>query len=895
MELTNKNNKSKKTIDMPNMVYGKVPPQAKELEEAVLGALMLERMAFTTIVDILQPICFYVDSHQKIFKVIIDLDRKSSPIDILTVIEELKFQEILDVVGGPYAISKLTDKVVSGANIEAHARIIYQKWLQRLVIQHCGQLIKDAYEDSIDPFDLVDSMVKMNDAIAQKYVKEEASYESLVMRTVKNILEYDPNKMNGMPSGFVSLDKIIDFFINGLLYVIAARPSMGKTAYLIQLVENLTKSRYSNDGTGTIIKNKPVGIIELETHDEGFIQRQIGNKTKINTRAFKTGDVSEEDKGKIIEAAEELLDKGIVADFSPTSNSSEIRLKAKRWKAKHDIGILLIDYLQYIDADDQRIPRERQVATISKSLAGLAKELAIPVIAFAQLSREVYKRADKRPQMSDLRECLSIETSFIYCQENIQSNVLSQMNLLSLSKDGIMPMESNNIPKKSNNVFRLTLKTGRFIDCTANHNILTCEGYKPLKEITTQDVIAVAKNWDIKAEGFKEARFVGWMLGNGCMYGYNVPSFITFDEAVSEKFVKFIENKFGFSPKSHKHYQSAVYQWDITKDSVRVPGGNPVTIWLKGNDLWGRKAKDKYIPDCIMSKLDNKSVKELLGGLWETDGSITMGKKYSLSYSTTSYILGEQIIYLLARLGIIGYIDNGYLSKKATTKCFKIVISNSSDISIFRDQISLSGEKGRKLKKLFVSERQSYMNNKLSRRTTLQIASILNKTKEARIQTHGTRTLTIPLLQKYIHLDSISSYKWLVSDTFFWDGVDNIEELGVVKVFDRSVPKTNNYIVNGIIVHNSGHIEQDARCVIFLHRPEYYGEIQDAETGESLVGITEVIVAKNNEGNTGKTKLKMIKEYSCFEEIEEDGFYKPIKLPTKSGDFDAGFATAPDF
>lgn len=411
MDLTNlnKDRKAKRksgTLEISTMMYGKVPPQAKDLEEAILGAVMIEKDCFYLVKDILEAECFYVESHQRIFKAMYDMDVKHMPIDILTVCEELKFREELDLVGGPYYVTKLTNSVVSAANIEMHCRIVKQKFFQRKVIDYCGILIGDAYEDSVDPLELVTNMISNNDEMLTKYLPNDVLYEKVVSKVIDKIFNYDPNKLHGIPTGFKSLDRVIDFFIDGLFYVIAARPAMGKTAFLIQLVENLTKEIIRN---GQLVKQDPIGVIELETHDEAFVHRQLANTSGINSRKFKRGDLTDEEKQKLEEAANELLNKGIVIDFTPTSTINQIRIKAKSWKRKFNIRMLLVDYLQFIESDDYRMPRERQVAVISKGLAGLAKELAIPVVAFAQLSREVYKRADKRPQLSDLRESGSIE------------------------------------------------------------------------------------------------------------------------------------------------------------------------------------------------------------------------------------------------------------------------------------------------------------------------------------------------------------------------------------------------------------------------------------------------------------------------------------------------------
>jgi replicative DNA helicase len=379
------------------------------------------------------------------------------------------------------------------------------------------------------------------------------------------------------------------------------------------------------------------------------------------------------------------------------------------------------------------------------------------------------------------------------------------------------------------------------------------------------------------------------MLGNGCMYGYNVPSFITNDLTISNKFCQFIQAKFGFLTKPHAHLKSKVYQWDITKNNVRVPNGNPVTNWLKENDLWANKAKDKHIPNWFMESCDEKSICELIQGLWETDGNIAIGQSEIISYATTSLLLANQILYLLAKIGVIACIDNGYKSKKATTPCYKITILSNDQKRRFISKIALEGYKGVKLSKLNINTTQSNALDKLNRDTTVEISKILHKNKsKQRVQIHGNRRLAknnfINVLEENQKL--LEKYKWIASDSIFWDSVSSINEIGVRPVFDRSVPVSNNFVVNGIIVHNSGAIEQEADMVMFLHRLEYYGILQD-ESGNSTKGVANLIIAKHRNGALTNINLNFNSNNVSFSNNEN--VYSPIPKTQKSNYDDLPF------
>src|SRR5207342_3255301 len=271
MELTNLNkdrkNRRKPSIDLSTMVYGKLPPQAKDLEEAVLGAVMLEKSAFDTVVEILKPECFYVDAHQRIFKAFQSLTQQSMPIDMLTVVEELKSKEELEEVGGPYYITRLTNAVVSTANIEAHARIILQKFIQRELIRISGEIISDAYEDSTDVFDLLDDSESKLFEITNNHLRKNFDpIDRILVKTIQRIedLRHKNEDITGIPSGFTSLDRVTYGWQNTDLVILAARPSVGKTAFALNLARNAALHP---------TKPTPVGLFSLEMSAGQLVQR----------------------------------------------------------------------------------------------------------------------------------------------------------------------------------------------------------------------------------------------------------------------------------------------------------------------------------------------------------------------------------------------------------------------------------------------------------------------------------------------------------------------------------------------------------------------------------------------------------------------------------------------
>ncbi len=438
MDVTNLNKdrkaRRKTAPDLSNMVYGKVPPQAKELEEAVLGAIMLEKGAFDNVSEILRPECFYLDANQRIFRAMQALTARSAPIDLLTVVEELKSREELELVGGAYYVTRLTNTVVSTANIEAHARIVLQKFLQRELIRMSGEVISEAYEESADVFDLLDHAETKLFEITNNYLRKNFDeFNSVLIKTIERIedLRTKTEDVTGVPSGFQSLDKITYGWQQTDLIILAARPSVGKTAFALNLARNAAMHP---------TKPTPVAFFSLEMSAAQLAQRILAAESEIMLEKISRGKLEDHELQQLYRKGIDRLTKApLFIDDSAALNIFELRAKARRLVNKHNVGMIIIDYLQLMSGstDNRNSNREQEISTISRNLKGLAKELGIPIIALSQLSREVEKRKEgnKIPQLSDLRESGAIEQDadmvmFIYRPEyyDITSNEFGESN-----------------------------------------------------------------------------------------------------------------------------------------------------------------------------------------------------------------------------------------------------------------------------------------------------------------------------------------------------------------------------------------------------------------------------------------------------------------------------------
>jgi len=395
--------------------FGKVPPQALDMEEAVLGAIMLEKEAVITIMDILKPASFYKEAHQKIFKAVLDLNSKEYPVDLYTVTEELRSHNELDSVGGPVYLTQLTSKVVSAANVDYHARIVAQKYIQRELIRVSTEIQNRSFDDSIDVTELLDFSENELFQIAEGNIKREVAPINMVIKeAIREIEEAGKREdaLVGIPSGFTKLDRLTSGWQKADLVIIAARPSMGKTAFALSMARNIA-----------VEHNKGVAVFSCEMSSIQLVNRLIIAETDIPGDKIKNGRLNEDEWKQLDTRIKKLVQAPIYIDDTPAISIFELRAKCRRLMAQRKLDIVIVDYLQLMSGPENAGSREQEVSTISRSLKSIAKELNVPILALSQLNRSVEMRGGtKRPLLSDLRESGAIEQDadmvvFIHRQE----------------------------------------------------------------------------------------------------------------------------------------------------------------------------------------------------------------------------------------------------------------------------------------------------------------------------------------------------------------------------------------------------------------------------------------------------------------------------------------------
>jgi replicative DNA helicase len=380
---------------------GKKPPQAIDMEEAVLGALMIENSAIVDVQGLLVPESFYLETHQKIYKAVVNLSGRHEAIDIYTVATELKKDDSLEFVGGAYYLSELTGKIGSAAHIEYHAKIVAQKYIQRKLIEISSEIQRDAFDDKTDVHDLLDSAQQKIFELAERNMRNEAQPVSIIIEKAIAEMESTIGKeFSGVPSGFTSLDRITSGWQPASLIIVAARPSMGKTAFVLSMARSIA-----------VDFNRGVAFFSLEMSSIELIKRLMISETGISSEKIKNGKLEEHEWYQLETKIQALSGSPLYIDDTPALSIFEFRSKARRLVRNHKVEIIIVDYLQFMTGPPEKSAmREQEISAISRSLKAIAKELNVPVIALAQLNRNVEMRAgSKRPQLSDLRDSGAIE------------------------------------------------------------------------------------------------------------------------------------------------------------------------------------------------------------------------------------------------------------------------------------------------------------------------------------------------------------------------------------------------------------------------------------------------------------------------------------------------------
>ena len=893
--------------DLSSYVLGKVQPQALPLEEAVLGALMLDKDSIAIVIDILRAESFYSDAHKAIYKAILRLFERSQPVDLLTVTEELKKGGELEVAGGPYYLVGLTNRVASAANIEYHARLIAQKHIQRELIRVSTKVIRDAYDDTTDVFQLLDDAEQgLFDITQQNLSRSYESMGTLAGKALKALEELSKREagLTGVPTGFSDLDRITSGWQPSDLIIMAARPGMGKTS----LVLALTKNAAMDFGKG-------VAFFSLEMSNVQLVNRLISLEAEISGSKLRSGQLEDFEWQQLQGVIEKMSEVPIFIDDTPGINIFELRAKCRRLKMQHDIQMVIIDYLQLMTGGgENKGNREQEISSISRGLKGLAKELNVPVIALSQLSRAVETRGGmKRPQLSDLRECITGDTE-IYLPATGEYKPVKEL----LGKSGFPVMAMNKQYKLQastcldvwetgeKEIFEVETQSGFKIKTSLNHPFYTIDGWQQLVDLKEGDYVATSRSLtsqsksDLKDE---EIILLAHMIGDGC-YVARQPIHYTSQEAASLDIVeKCAKDLWNIVPRRVKDSNSKSCYHVYLPSPYHLTHGvrHPFSNLLIKVGLEKARSFEKTVPTTIFQS-NNPQIALFLQHLWSTDGGVYIRESKGsskLHYSSNSWELVSGIKSLLLRFSIHCSIQK---TIKADYKpVYHLNVTGKENIVKFAQEVGIFGSKSEKLTQLvsLLKEVKGNPNSDVIAKAIWDKIKVLRKEKgftersfQAAIDTNYCGSalyksnLSRERLNRVANVLEIDDLKDLANSDIKWEKIKSITHIGNEMTYDIHVEKEHNFVANNFIIHNSGAIEQDADIVSFIYRPEYYQILEDEE-GQSLKGIGEVIIAKHRNGALGTVKLRFVDKYAKFMELEDMGFGD---LPGEGG----GGSAAPD-
>jgi replicative DNA helicase len=693
----------------------------------------------------------------------------------------------------------------------------------------------------------------------------------------------------------VEFDKVDDYYgfeIDGnKRFLLADMTVTHNTSFTLALARN-----------AAVDFKKPVAMFSLEMSNVQFAQRLISMEAEISGSKLRTGKLESHEWHQLHAAVEKLSDVQIFIDDTPGINVFELRAKCRRLKMQHDIQMIIIDYLQLMSgtgSEGKGSNREQEISTISRALKGLAKELSVPVIALSQLSRAVETRGGtKRPQLSDLRECVTGDTRIFLADgtvSTIESLVGQKAEVLSFSNttQKLTTQQSEliwSVGKKG--VYKVKLASGRSIKCSSEHKLMTLNEWRTVSDLQIEDRVGIARYLPEVRQPLcisdEKIILLGHLVGDGSYLKGQPLRYTTASEDNSKIVKDCAEKEFESVVNRHESKAGTWHQLVFSGNGNRwSPKG--LNLWLKEIGIFNQRSHEKHLPDFVF-QLSNPKVALLLRHLWATDGTIFTPKEGvrtapKIAFSTNSEKLAMNVADLLLRFAIVARIKVVNQGKEYKPM-YSVDISGKEYQSKFVHLIGAFGEKIAKLELLEAYIENIVPNTNADTLPQEFFDKVKSKMKQSAISqremanlrgtsyggtSHFSFTPSRSVAASYAAILQDEALQSLAESDIFWDKVTAIDYIGEEEVFDLSVPETNAWIANGIISHNSGAIEQDADIVSFIYRPEYYG-IKEDEEGASLVGVAEIIIAKHRNGALDTVKLKFTDQYAKFGNLDDPLF-----------------------
>ena len=854
----------------------RVPPQNLEAEEAILGALLLDRNAIFKAIELLEPDHFYAAKNAAIFTAMVNLFQRGEAVDIITLTEELRREGRLERAGGASYLGGLQESVATGAHIEHYARIVTEKATLRRMIEISGEIVESCFDARDDAMDILDRAESSILAVSQGRLRQGFEPVNEILKaTFQNIQRIYDSKthITGVPTGYERLDRFTGGLQPSDLLIVAGRPSMGKTSLVLNVAQH-----------AAIEEKKSVAFFSLEMSKEQLVQRLLTAEARIDAHKLRTGNLKDTDWPLLTEAAGQLAEAPIYIDDTPAISVLEMRAKCRRLQAQKGLDMVVVDYLQLARATARADNRQQEISEISRGLKALAKELNVPVIALSQLSRALESRTDKRPMLSDLRECVTGDTLVCLADGRrvpIRELVGTTPEVLALDPRRRLHRATSDcvwsVGVKP--VYTVSLASGRSIRATGEHRFLGARGWSTLSELRSGDRLAMARRLPEPATTLRwselRVALLGQLIGDGSYLSGQPMRYCTASEENSRIVTDAAREEFGAQVRRYSG-RGRWHQLLISGNGNRWhPRG--VNRWLRDLGVFGQRSYEKRVP-LQAFQFDDEQVALLLRHLWATDGTISPRKpsqrgSHAVHFSTSSPGLARDVAALLLRLGIVARIQRVLPGKGRPVHV--VHVSGAAQQGAFLSRVGAYGPRIPQAMVLHDRLLQVQVGTNVDTvprevfeevRASMMAAGVSHRQMSAmRGTSHGggahfSFAPSRRLLAEYAEILDDDSIRDQATDDLFWDRIVAIEPAGEEEVFDLTVPGPANWLADGIVTHNSGAIEQDADVVMFIYRPEVY----DKEN-EELEGQAELILGKQRNGPTGTVPLFFVKQYTRFE------------------------------
>ncbi|HEX9991252.1 MAG TPA: replicative DNA helicase [Chloroflexia bacterium] len=856
-------------------------------EEAVLGSLLLERDAIIKIAPFLRADDFYREAHGWIYAAVLDLYARREPPDTVTLASELERAGRLDSLGGYSYLISLVNRTPTAVHIEYYAHIVERASVLRRLISAGGEIAALGYSDEHDVANVLDKAEQLLFNVSQRTsTKEFASIEQVLNEYYDRIesIQHNPGTVVGVPTGFHDLDEVTGGLQRSDLIIVAARPGIGKTSLVLGIAHNAAMPP----------RNKRVGVFSLEMSREQLVQRLLAVETGVDSQSLRLGYLNDDEWHLVSDAIGRLAQMPIYIDDSAGLNIHEVRSKARRLEAEVGVDLIIIDYLQLMQGSARKDGnRVQEVSEISRNLKMLAREINVPIIACAQLSRAVESRTSHVPILSDLREsgCLAGETPIYLPDEGVYRPIEQLVGgfgfrVLALNTD-TWQLEPRPVLKAfatgTKPVYKLSTRLGRTIRATANHKFLTLQGWQRLDELAPATRIALPRQLPGPAEPSMpdaELALLGHLIGDGCTLARSPIHYTTNDLTLAETVAALATEVFRDAVKPRIQRERDWYQVYIAASYHLTHGvRNPVAAWLDGMGIFNLRSHQKRVPERVFTQ-PAPAIATFLRHLWSTDGCIHMGSaahsQPTIYYASSSQELARNVQSLLLRLSINATLHRIGQSGKGRDQ-YHVVVDGKRDIERFLYDIGALGTSKAEHRLAILDYLITRVANtnrdvlprevwRLMAVPAMQTAGITSRQMQAALGNSYCGTALYKQnvsreratrLARAVQSDSLAR---LAQSDVYWDEITSIEPDGEAEVYDLTVDELHNFVAADILAHNS--IEQDADIVMFIHREEMYNQESEKK------GIAEIHISKHRNGPLATVPLRFFSQTTKFTDLE---------------------------